>query len=428
MATVFNGNTLTITLDAPTTGVLDLDVQRLYSEWKEWMLASFQNMGYPPAFRVVGGDDLTPGIKSGAYYFLRNDLGWRIKSTEEDQTIYLAGNLAPQDSTLETVIPTTGDFTVAYIGLQPVTQNVSDVLEIVQQNQYLGVIYYDAAAAISGSARPFGTSGFPVNNETDLLAVAARENINVVRVQGSLTLTQSYDGWVFLGDNNDTDIVSMNGQSVEGAAFKDLRLSGAGSGAATCTACNFDNVSGIGGTWYRVGILNTLTLSTTPTLAMHSFSGIAGTGRPVIDANSVAVDAAFRDWVGGFELRNLSNAGANVTVDGDPIRLLIAASCTNSATLVVGGEGDLVNNGTIQPSIDAFLSKPLIATEVLESTIESTFTLQEVLRLLAAAAAGTIEQQTNGTYTIRGIDGTTGRILGALATNNGRTITSRDVG
>lgn len=428
MATVFDGNTLTITLDTPTASVLDLDVQRLYSEWKEWMLASFQNMGYPPAFRVVGGDPLTPGISAGAYYFLRNDLGWRIKSTEEDQTVYIAGNLAPQDSTLETVIPTTGNFTVAYIGLQPVTQNVSDVLDIVQQNQYNGVIYYDDSAVVSGGVRPYGTSGFPVNNETDLLAVAAAENINVVRIQGSLTLTQNYDGFVFIGDNNDTDTVVMNGQSVNGAAFKDLRVNGAGSGAVTCTACNFDNVSGIGGTWYRVGILNTLTLSTTATLAMHSFSGIAGSGRPVIDANSIAVDAAFRDWVGGFELRNLSNAGANLTVDGDPIRLLIAASCTNSATLVVGGEGDLINNGTIVPSIEAFISRPLVATEVLQSTIESTFTMQEVLRLLAAAAAGTIEQGTDGSYTIRGIDGTTGRILGDLAANNGRTITSRDVG
>lgn len=427
MATVFDGNTLIITLDTPTNGVLTVNVQRLYSEWKEWQLSSFQNMGYPPAFRPDGGSDLTPGIKQGAYYFLRNDLGWRIQSTDESQTVYIIGNLTPQDSTLPVTIERAGR-TVAYQGLQPITQNVSDVLDIVQANQYGGVIVYDSTAPTSGSARPFGTTAFPVNNEADLLAVSARENIKTVIVNGSMTMTQSYAGWSFSGDNNDTDIVALNGQNVAGASFKDLKISGAGTGSATCTACNFDNVSGIGGTWYRIGLLNSLTLSTTPTLAMHSFSGVAGNGKPVIDANGLAVDAAFRDWVGGFELRNLSNASASLTLDGDPIRMTIAASCVPGPGLVIGGEGSLENLGTIVPLVESFLSKPSIADAVMESVIESTFTMKEVMRLLAAAAAGTIEQDTDGSYTIRGIDGTTARILGDLAVNNGRTISSRDVG
>jgi len=119
MAT-FNGETLVITLDS---GVTDISVQDdLYEAWKDWMLASPLNRKYPPAFRTIGGDPLSPVINAGAYFFLQNDLGWRIKPPEEDITIYLSGNLAAEDSSIDMFIPTTGTFTTALIGLQPVTQ------------------------------------------------------------------------------------------------------------------------------------------------------------------------------------------------------------------------------------------------------------------------------------------------------------------
>jgi hypothetical protein len=428
MATVFNGNTLTITLDAPVAGVLDLDIGRLYSEWKEWQLSSFQNMGYPPAFRTIGGDALTPGITAGAYYFLRNDYGWRIKTTEEDQTVYAAGNLAPQDSTLPILVPTTGDFTVGVFGLQPITQNVGDVLDIVQANQYNNNIYYDENATTSGTARPFGTAAFPVNNEADLLAIAARESIRHVVIQGELTLTQAYVGWTFVGDNREFDHIHLNGQNVNDCAMHTLHVGGAGSGSVTITNCSMHGVSGIGGNWTQVGIVDTLTLSTTPVVITHSVSEVAGTGRPVVDCNSVVVDCAFRQWVGGMELTNLNQVGAAMTVDGDPVRLRMTATCTSDAELVVGGNGIVDGNlGTIVPVDASFVSNPNVAAAVMSSNVESTFTLQDVMQLLGAIAAGDIVQQTDGSYVIKGLDDSTNRILGELATNNGRTITGRNV-
>lgn len=122
MATVFDGNTLTITLDAPVGGVLDLDIPRLYSEWKEWQLADFQNIGYPPAFRTVGGDAISATVNNVPFFFLRNDYGWRIKPFEANHTINISGQLAAQNPTLPTTIPTTGAFTVLGFNVQPVAQ------------------------------------------------------------------------------------------------------------------------------------------------------------------------------------------------------------------------------------------------------------------------------------------------------------------
>lgn len=122
MATVFDGTALTITLTAPTASVLDLDIPRLYSEWKEWQLADFQNLGYPPAFRSVGGDAINATLSGVPTFFLRNDYGWRIKPFEADQTINITGQLAAQDPTLPLTTPTTGAFTVLGFNVQPIAQ------------------------------------------------------------------------------------------------------------------------------------------------------------------------------------------------------------------------------------------------------------------------------------------------------------------
>ncbi len=107
MAISFDGPNTTITLDS---GVTSVTVQEVYSRWKDWVAAS-DNAKYLPAFRVIGGDPLGGGISAGAYFFLRNDNGWKIKPPEEDISIDLEGNLYPQDALGSAVIAgTTGNY------------------------------------------------------------------------------------------------------------------------------------------------------------------------------------------------------------------------------------------------------------------------------------------------------------------------------
>lgn len=137
----FDGDNLIVTLDAPTVGALTLDVTELYKQWKQWILGSYGRLGYPPLFfDSFGGNDLTTGIKAGAYFVLQNNNGWRIRSTEEDQTVYVVGNLTPADSTLPIVIPTIGAYTVMFDGLQPVTQNVDTIINE-QEDHILSLQY-----------------------------------------------------------------------------------------------------------------------------------------------------------------------------------------------------------------------------------------------------------------------------------------------
>ena len=121
----FDGANLVVTLDS---GVTTIDIQDdLYEAWKDWMLESPANRKYPVLFDILGSQviDLATGVDTGAIFFLRNDLGWRIKPPEEDITIYAIGNLAPKDSTLPIIRATDGAYSAGVFGLQPVVRVVN---------------------------------------------------------------------------------------------------------------------------------------------------------------------------------------------------------------------------------------------------------------------------------------------------------------
>ena len=140
LCATFDGPNLRIILPA---GVDIINVERdIYSAWKQWALLD-QNSKFPPAFRTIGGDPLTPGIEAAAYFFMQNQDGWRIRPAEEDATVNFVGNLAPEDSSLALTVPTIGAFTVLLNGLQPITQSVESLLLAQQDANYHGEVWVD---------------------------------------------------------------------------------------------------------------------------------------------------------------------------------------------------------------------------------------------------------------------------------------------
>jgi hypothetical protein len=100
----FDGVNLLITLPAPTGGLLTVDVQQdIYSDWKVWVKDSGGHQ-FEPAFDTTGGDPIPGSQAISGSYFLRNDLGWRIQTTDADQEVTILGNLYPRDETIDTFI------------------------------------------------------------------------------------------------------------------------------------------------------------------------------------------------------------------------------------------------------------------------------------------------------------------------------------
>lgn len=203
----FDGDNLIITLDAVVGGALTVDVEvDLYSAWKEWFKTG-TNSKYPLAFRVDGGAPLTTGIKQGAYFFIQNDLGWRIRPFENDGTYYIVGNLAPEVSSIPILIGTIGPYTVLVDGLQPITQNVDSIIEeqainveqlrfriesIRQRSPGTGsIIYYDPingddsndGSRFSKSVKTFARAHDLVSDgRHDVIQIVDTSNLNVINV------------------------------------------------------------------------------------------------------------------------------------------------------------------------------------------------------------------------------------------------------
>ena len=99
MATAwFDGDNLEINIPAGLGQSIDVQVD-LYSDWKEWV--KMTGHLYLPAFETTAGDDLGGGTVISPYFFIRNDLGWRLKSNASDSTVRFEGNLFPRDPLVE---------------------------------------------------------------------------------------------------------------------------------------------------------------------------------------------------------------------------------------------------------------------------------------------------------------------------------------
>ncbi len=98
---------------APVGGFVTVDVQKdLYSAAKnDWLSDPVLNRFTFP-WRTVGGDDVGGGKAVGAYFFLRNDLGWRIRPYDADHELILVGQLFGQDGAQQVVVPTTSSHQV----------------------------------------------------------------------------------------------------------------------------------------------------------------------------------------------------------------------------------------------------------------------------------------------------------------------------
>lgn len=360
MATVFDGSTLTITLDTPTGGVLNVNVQRLYSEWKEWWLLS-DNSKFPLAFRNIGGDDLTPGVQAGAYFFLQNQdvpnyaRGWRIISTDADQTVNYNGNLVAEDSAKSLIIPTPGR-SVLHLGLQPVTQRVDEILTQSQTAQYDAKISIDTINGIAGTTYPIGTPFAPVSNLADAYTLAATFGFAEFDVRGSITLTQATGSTVWNGIGLATNI-DCNGQDCSSALFRQMNIQGNMVSDGTTVirdALMLGSMSGIAGVVENSALTGTITPSNTaPVYFLNCFSAVAGGGSPILDGNSLtALDITFRGWNGGIRLNNFTAGDTMMTVGVNTGKVNISASCTDFGDLQLRGVGTINNESALTEGLD----------------------------------------------------------------------------
>ncbi|MBT7538606.1 MAG: hypothetical protein HN683_04660 [Gammaproteobacteria bacterium] len=431
MAT-FDGPNKIITLEAPVSGALAVGVEDIYSDWKVWSTLS-DNLKYLPAFRTIGGDDLTPGITAGAYFFLRNDTGWRLKTTEEDQSVYLSGNLAPEDASLPILLATTGAYTVGVFGLQPVTQAITAAIALIQTNQYNGQIVIDAINGLPGTAFPVGTEAVPCDNLADALTLATSKGFIKFRLRSPIVFTAAPGITIWQGEGSGAEI-DLGGQDMTDVVIRDCIVDGVQAGGSLkMERCTFTaagaGITAFNGTATECLLGNTISFISGGVATISSGqSFVPGGESPSLDGTAGPVDLTLRNYNGGVRLSNFTSASTNMTIGLNTGKINVSASCTDlgdahlRGVCIVNNESDLVAGTDYND--DATINKTLV--DFFAEDIDG-FTFKEVNKILLAVASGDVEQATDGTYTIKSPDGLKDRVTGDDAANGGRTITGRDV-
>lgn len=344
MAFTFDGPNLLITLPSGVAGVGQLDALEMYSAWKVWAQIG-DNAKYPAAFRTIGGDPLSSIINAGAYFFLRNDFGWRVKPAEENVNYYLTGNLAAQDPTLPILIQTIGTYTTAIFGLQPVTQGVTpEMKEQLEYASFVNGVWVDQLNGQSGTSGTIGNAQTPVSNFPDAnLILAARGLPRTFYVKGDATLDTGDDVQFasIIGENAARSTLTINaGADTLGADIAECSVQGNLDGGAILRNCVVSNLNYVNGFVYNC-MLNpgTITLGGTETAHfLNCYSGIPGQGTPIISwLVSQNTPLAMRNYQGGIELRD-KTGDSSVSVDLGSGQVKIDVSCVDG-DIVVRGDG-----------------------------------------------------------------------------------------
>ena len=341
----FDGDNLVITLDS---GVTEIDViDNIYEPWKDWMLASPVNRKYPQAFASDGGNPLSSIINQGSYIFLQNQYGWRIRPPEEDITIYLTGNLAVGDTTLPAFVPTVGAFTAAILGLQPVTQGVTEAmgtqLELVafDGSVTIDTVGGQAGTGLAADGNPIGTRGAPSNNIDDGHTILMSRGLDVFSIAGDLTITTTdlSHGHKFIGDSPFISVTAQAGADVTGCSFENLTIVGEMDGINTIERCNVGAVTNINGFMEKSALSSTVSMNNN-LMIMECYSAVPGTAYPIITVT--AGELILRDYHGSVGISGITTGDHSIEVYGG--RVVLNASCTGGNIYIRGGPYEVVDN------------------------------------------------------------------------------------
>ena len=364
----FDGTNLIITLDS---GVTEVDVEvDLYSDWKEFFKTS-DNSKFPLAFRTIGGDPLTPGSDAGAYFFIQNNLGWRIRPPEENTTILLTGNLAPEDSTLPILIPTIGSFQVLIAGLQPITQNIDTIKTTLEFSTYNGGVYIDVTSGISGTDGVKGNEANPVDNLTDAQTIAVTRGFTKLYIIGDFTIPASanIDGYTIEGESPIKTTITVPGMaSTEETEFRNCIVTGDVSGGTSYFFVHIKELVGICGNlsqsvlhdcFFETGTIKISSGASKQVTLFDCSSVPEATSPPIFDVNGATPDIVFRNFSGSLDIRNITIAAQKVDMVLHGGVITLDSSCT-AGTFIIKGFGELINNSA-GTTVD---SSGLVASEV----------------------------------------------------------------
>lgn len=282
----FSGNVRQILI---TSGVTDVEVQDMYSRWKQWTQET-DNSKYFQAFRTFGGDPTIAGQFAPKYFFLTN--GWRVVVdygevsfgtnlyTDELEFPYIVGpGAGVSDRNSDAVVVDNG---------------------IAQSLDYNGIIHINQSIGSPGSIYPTGTIAQPSNNIIDSLVIAGNEGINKFKIHGQIDFKADVEGFEVEGGNI-ADVCVFQNYSINNTTFRECVLSGNSTGIIKAQSCQLKSgLRGVNGEYENCGIQGSLYVGSGTTISMINCSSmVPGSGSPSVFLSS-DITLSFRKYSGGI--------------------------------------------------------------------------------------------------------------------------------
>jgi hypothetical protein len=407
MAAVVTFDPINLRIVEINTGqpVNELSILEVYSEWKDWLLADASRLGYPQAFRVVGGDPISDVASLGSTYFLVN--GWRIRPAEYSHKLVLTGNIFTDPAGSDVNAPTLGSYNVT------VSERVSNLTDSVllnspdiQYNSYNGAVTVDLLSANAGTEYPTGTPRAPVNNFADALTIANDRGFTTFFVIGNAALDAGLDfsGKVFFGENEAKSLFTIPlGATVTACEFREATIQGVLDGNSQIVACKILNLDYVDGFVHQCVLAGTVKLLGDAHL-LDCWSGVPGVATPVIDFNGSSSALALRNYNGGIRLINKTGA-ESVSIDLNSGQIILDSTVT-AGTIVCRGVGKLTNNAVGATVVDETLSTLGVAEDVWAHAAATDLAAKALL-IQKILQNKTITDPSTGVMTVYDNDGST---------------------
>jgi hypothetical protein len=219
-----------------------------------------------------------------------------------------------------------------------------------EHGSFDGAVWVKPSSPYSGTTFPVGTLLQPVNNMADALTVANNEGFSVFNLLEAVTIpaTGDFSNKAFRGPVSATPVTVAAGAQVDNCDYEVLQLQGQLSGTSLLRDCLIVNVTDFNGIMENCVIAGSVAcVDSGDALFIKCYSSVDVVVIPTIDFGGASgPDTVFRGYIGDVKFTNLNRADAKVSMDlasGD----VIVDSTVLSGTVVVRGQGTIVNNAAV---------------------------------------------------------------------------------
>lgn len=222
--------------------------------------------------------------------------------------------------------------------------------EVEDQSFEGAMVWINNEVGLPGTLFPRGTPGSPVDNFEDAdLIKEIRGLPNRFHIHGFFTINSGTEfvDHIIYGDSSINTRLILTGTDCTQAAFHTISLSGDVFGSIQADYCRIDGLTGFTGKLQDCGLNGIITLAAGGHhVLIDCHSHVAGTATPILDFDNIPnLQVSIRGFMGGLELRNITDSGTNVSIDLLSGHIKLHETVT-SGTVVIRGTGHYTNNGT----------------------------------------------------------------------------------